>query len=384
MKRSKRVVVYYLAILAVLLFAFFTNDFNLVNVQKTAIVTAIGIDKENEEFSLTAIIANPASEGSGEQSGQGGQGGQSKNSADGFTTIRGKGGTIAEALEDINAKTGWYPKLIFCRLLILGEELCKGNVFEALDYFLRSEYAADDPLLAATDGKASEVLNAKPPLKAAISEAVEKVLSDQSKRVGAVLTNSLRSFAVSYFSAGASGYMPLLKKQTEDSGDVFNASETALFIDGRRVGTLNKEDTFALACVKNPLRLASYMVESGGVENSLVVKQNTRKIRLLFSEEEPKIKIDLTVYADLTDVADSQNLQELSGRKQQRAVYTAAAKSLTEQIKRMFERCRESEFDAFDAIGKLQKFENNRYPNLKDSLIERLQLDVSVRFKPIR
>ena len=61
--KSKRTVIYYLCILAVLLIAFFTNDFNLVNVQKTAIVTAIGIDKEGADFSLTAVIASPSSQG---------------------------------------------------------------------------------------------------------------------------------------------------------------------------------------------------------------------------------------------------------------------------------------------------------------------------------
>lgn len=378
--KSKHTVFYYLSILAILLIAFFTNDFNLINVQKTAIVTAIGIDKENAEFSLTAIIANPASQGGEGQSGDKGQ----TSSPDGFATIQGKGSTIAEALEDVNAKTGWYPKLIFCRLLVLGESLCNENVFDALDYFIRNEYAADDPLLAATDGKAGDALNAKPPLNAAVSEAIEKVLSDQPKRVGAVLTNSLRPFTVSYFSAGNSGYMPVLKKETEESGDVFSASETALFQNGKRIGTLDKEQTFALACVKNPLKLASYTVDSAGQKNTLLIKQNRRKLHFSIENETPKMDVTLTVYADLTDTANSQNLDALSGREQRSAVYTAAAKLLTSQIQSVFTACKEIEFDAFDAIGKLQKYENNHYPQLKDSLIERLELNVSVRFAPIR
>ena len=379
--KSKRTVIYYFAILSVLIFAFFTNDFNLVNVQKTAIITAIGIDKEGEEFALTAIIANPASQGG---SSQDSQGGNQNSSPDGFATIQGKGGTIAEALEDINAKTGWYPKLIFCRLLALGEELCKGNVFDALDYFIRNEYAADDALLAATDGKTSEILNAKPPLNTAVSEAIEKILADQPKRVGAVLTNTLRPFTVSYFSAGNSGYMPILKKEKAENGDVFSASETALFQNGKRIGKLSQEETFALACIKNPLRLASYTVDSAGQQNTLLIKRNKRKTKFSIEENTPKMQIELIIYADLSDVSESQNLGKLSGRNQQSAVYTAAAKTLTEQIERAFTTCKKIEFDAFDAIGKLQKYENNHYLQLKDSLIDHLELDLSVRFAPIR
>ena len=359
--KSNRSVVYYLCILLAIAFAFFTNDFNLINVQKTAIVTAIGIDREGEDFLLTAIIANPASEGGGENN-SGGRGGES--GASGFATIYGKGGTVAEALEDVNSKTGWYPKLVFCRLLVLGKDLCNGNVFDALDYFLRNEYTADDPLLAAADTKASEVLNAKLPLNAAVSEGAEKVLSDQSKRVGAVLTNSLRPFAVSYFSAGNSGFMPILKKLSEGQNEVFSASETALFLDGKMVGRLNEQETFALACIKNPLRLASYTVDNEGAKNTLLIKQNTRKLHLYFTDDIPKIEIKLTVYADLADVSDNQNLPQLSGKERHSSAYSSASKILTEQIERMFKTCQDCNFDPFDAIGKLQKYENNRYPQL--------------------
>ena len=375
--RNKKSIVYYLCILLFLLIAFFSNDFNLVNVQKTAIVTAIAIDKEEDGFSLTALIASPTSEG-----GDGGT--QTGQTADGYATVQGKGKTVAEALEKINAKTGWYPKLVFCRVLLLGEALCQGNVFDALDYFLRNEYVADDSLLAATDGKAGDLLQAKPPLKAPVSEAIEKVLSDQPKRVGAVLTTTLRPFAISYFSAGNSGYMPLISKETREDGDVFTASKTALFQNGRRVGTLDEEGTFALSCIKNPLRLASYTVQSQGEENTLLIKQNRRKLRFFVDGDTPVMRIDLTLYAEWADAGGSQNLGALSGREERSALYTNAGNALKEQILSAFDYCKSIDFDALDAIGKLQKYENNHFARLKDSLVERLKIELSVRFAPIR
>ena len=257
-------------------------------------------------------------------------------------------------------------------------------MFDALDYFLRSDYAADDPLLAATDGKASELLQAKPPLKAAVSEAIDKVLSDQPKRVGAVLTASLRPFAISYFSAGNSGYMPLIVKETGKDGDVFNASKTALFQNGRRIGVLDEKGTFALSCIKNPLRLAAYTVQSQGEENTLLIKQNQRKLRFLLDGDEPTMRINLTLYAEWTDAANSQPLEALSSREKQSALYTNAGNVLSEQIQSTFAYCKSIGFDAFDAIGKLQKYENNHFARLKDSLVQRLQLQITVRFAPVR
>ena len=376
---AKRSVFYYLLVLSFLIFAFFTNDFNLVNVQKTAIVTAIAIDRDDENFMLTAAVANPALQTGSSQSTQGG-GGENG----GYVTVEGKGGTVAEALENINSKTGWYPKLVFCRLLILGENLCNGNVFDALDYFLRSEYAADDCLIAAADGNAKELISAKAPTKGIVSEAIEKVLSDQPKQVGAVLTNSLRPFAVSYFSAGGSSYAPILKKESGDGGDTFSAEETALFVGGKRIGKLTPEQTFALACVKNPLRLASYTVTDRQTPTTLVLKRNVRKLRLSFDNETPVMHVRLTMYANLTDTAKGENTDNLSGREGTDAPFSAAAEQLKVQLEQTFSACKAIGFDAFDAIGRLQKYENNRYPQLKDALIERLQLALDVRFVAIR
>ena len=43
---SRNSVRYYLIVAAVLIFLFFSNDFGLTDVQKTAIVMAAGIDRE--------------------------------------------------------------------------------------------------------------------------------------------------------------------------------------------------------------------------------------------------------------------------------------------------------------------------------------------------
>jgi hypothetical protein len=83
-------------------------------------VIAIGVDREEENFVVTTQIALPKPEESGEQSAE----------------IVSRGKTISDALEKINAKTGWYPKLVFCQLIVLGETAVSRNVFECLNYFL--------------------------------------------------------------------------------------------------------------------------------------------------------------------------------------------------------------------------------------------------------
>ena len=49
----------WMIVCAAVTLAFFANDFGLVDLQKTALVLAAGIDRDGEEFSLTAQIAVP-------------------------------------------------------------------------------------------------------------------------------------------------------------------------------------------------------------------------------------------------------------------------------------------------------------------------------------
>ena len=120
------------------------------------------------------------------------------------------------------------------------------------------------------------------------------------------------------------------------------------------------------------------------MEKTLLIKNNRRKIQFSVDGDTPKLKVELTVYADLADKAESSPPSDLAMREQNTAVFTAAATSLKEQIEGAFATCTSIGFDAFDAIGKLQKYENNHFDEFKDSLIERLEFSVSVRFRSIR
>ena len=84
---------------------YFSNDFGLINVEKSAIVTAIGLDKVDDSLKLSMQIAVPESAQSS---------GSNKSAV-----FSAKGATVAEAISKIGTNTGWYPKLSFCNVLIL-------------------------------------------------------------------------------------------------------------------------------------------------------------------------------------------------------------------------------------------------------------------------
>ena len=124
---------FWLLIIA-LLGLYFTNDFGIVDIHKTSVIVAVGIDPAGDEVQVTAQVAVP-------QPSQSGDNVQ-------YTQVQGSGLTVADALNEINVKTGTYPKLLFCKLILLGEDCQKEELFRMLGCFYRRNYSELTALVA--------------------------------------------------------------------------------------------------------------------------------------------------------------------------------------------------------------------------------------------
>ncbi len=405
--RAKNTVRYYLLLAFALLFLFFSNDFGLIDVQKTAIVMAVGIDREADSFIVTSQIAIPQSSTQGK--------------ATEAVQIVSRGKTVGEALEEINAKTGWYPKLVFCDLIILGETTVQHNVFDALDFFLRDEYMSDNCLVATCNGSAKALLNTSALVDPSGSVAMRKVLSPHAERVGTVLPITLREFAIGYFSDSQSGFLPILQAQPtqENKGEkdgnaqkqqqskqenssstaegsqntqkqsekpLFSARETALFVGGKQVEKLNKDETFALAVLLNKLRLASYSVPLGEKSCALTIKQNSPKISLKADEaDQPKLSLHVTLTAGVMDLSAAQSITEISDAgKPVAGSFSLAEQKLALEIQNTFQKTQACGCDVFGVRERWIKHQSRRLQAAAPNVLKNTTLDVKVTFRNIR
>ena len=421
---ARNTVRYYVLIIILLSFLFFSNDFGLLDVQKTALILAVGIDKEENDFIITSQIALPqdSKQGKSTQAVQ----------------LVSRGKTVADAFEEINAKTGWYPKLVFCNLIVLGESAAKEDVFNALDYFLRDEYFSDNCQLATCDGTAKALLNVSALVDPSSSAAIAKVLSSHAERVGTVLPSTLHEFAIGYYGDSKSGFLPVLTTQpqqeptqksekdapSEQSGGqndkagqeqqgqnnqeqsgqsgseggggnggqpqeekpVFSARETALFLRGRRVATLTAEETFAFGAVKNSLKLAPFTIEKESVACSLTIKQNDSKLSLQISKEGlANLKIKLTLTAGILDYSKALPLDEVSDAGDvPDGIFVAAEKKLAADISSVFEKARLNGCDIFGVQELLIKHKPRNLHQYKDTVLQNTRPDVHVSFRNLR
>lgn len=313
-----------------LLFAFFSNDFGLVDIQKTAVILAAGIDKSGEGYELTAQISVPKG---GEKAG-----------GTASVELSGKGETVADCLMMMYADSGWIPKFDFCSLVLLGEEAAREGAMPALNYFLHNEYMSDNCAVAVAESNAGEMLKKTSAIDDTPSLAIHKLFSGAAEKTGAAVKNTLREFAVGTLGVSKSSFMPFIRTLPHESGTgssegsggkggasgsgnsegsggsggagqsgsgssggegdapvLFRAEETALFREGKLTGLLSAEETLAFNLVRGKVKAGILTVEGeDGEPVSLSIKRGGGSAKL-GNEDVPRAKLSVRLKVLVSD-----------------------------------------------------------------------------------
>ena len=384
----------YLILLGLVLFSFFSNDFELVDIQKTAVILAVAIDKAEEGYSVTTQIAVP-------KSGDRTSGGTSS------VDITAEGVTVSDCVSHIFAKTGWVPKLVFCNLLLVGEEAAKGDVVAELDYFLRNEYMNDSCFLAVCEGKAKEFISSKSALDDTSSFAIDKLFSDAAEKSGKVLPNTLKNFAIGYYGVSKSSYMPFVRTNAQkasqgdtepvasDSGSesggsgssdeskVFVAEETAIFSEGRMVALLPPEQTLAFSLLQGNMKSGTITAKEGEKPVTLSVRQNKGQVSLDMKNA-PKAKLTANVMVRLCCRGTSVPVEDISDDKVSPELLKSAKEYLEEHLTALWNTAIDSGCDLFNLKRELYRSSAKKYEEWKDFLLTTVVPEIEAKVSSLK
>ncbi len=369
----------YFALIACMLFLFFTNDFGLVDIRKSSIVVALGIDVDEDDLKVTAQVAIPQPSESG--------------NATQCAQIDGSGTTVGEALNEINVKTGFYPKLTFCNLILLGESIMQRELFDVLDYFYRSDYIPRTAYIATCKGGAAELLAKQTATGEIPAEALGRALSDELKRTANVASINLKDLAVYDKSRSACCFMPYVDfskaeggaaigaeaSQSEGEKFQFFANATAFFEHGKYIGTLTEEQTFTLNLLLNDVRLAVLPVELDGVEYVLGIKNNKGGIKVKNEDGELCVAASFKGVAELRSSSSGEAVSYtlVSGE-----VMQAANDKLEGEIKDLFNLCAACDCDLLQLKTYLHTRMYSKYEDYQNSIYTLpLKTDVKIKSK---
>lgn len=394
-----------------LVFLFFTNDFGLVDLRKTSVVIGVGLDRSGDELELTAQLAVPQPAENGEKTQ--------------FNVVSGRGATVAEALNQINVRTGFYPKLVFCELILLGESCLSGDLFSTLDYFYRNEYTGLTPKIAACRGSAKDALSLKLPLGDSATDNIVRLLSEEAERSANICTVNLKDIGEDGYSESAFCYMPYIfpeegegggqnqeeggdsgqnsEQGSEQSGESgqgdgqggadaqnsdggqggasFVCNRAALFSDGRFVGTLDERLTFAFNLVNSNVRHA--FIRCGEGENLRVMGLRDCKGGRSVSIESGGAQLKLT-FSAIVRVQDGESnpTPQTEGNKQALEREIADCRKRIEgDLEALFSRTEELGCDLFGVRNLLYKYSRAEYAASGGALAENVSLAVEVKLK---
>jgi len=375
---------------AAIVMIFFSNDFGLVDIQKTAVILAVGIDRDDDALILTAQLAKP--DGSGQEAG-----------GESCVNVSARGETVSDCISALFSKTGCVPKLVFCNLLLIGEEMAKEDVFAVLDPFLRNEYMPDSCLVAVSQGRAEELLSDFGILDGTSSFAISRLFADAAVKSGKVQKNTLREFFITSCGVSKSGYMPYVRAEApgeqsaptagntgtdgnstsegQKSADemTFRASETALFSEGRMVALLSGEQTFVFSLIKNDVGVGVMVSEEDG--NPVTVSVVSPKGNA--SVHDGKTTLSLSLKIRLYDRSVSSTVSDIAAAPVSEELLSRTQAQLEEEIKALFSVCCESGCDLFLLNRSFYRATGNHYEKWNGSPLS-ASPSVSVRIQAIR
>ena len=391
----------YILIFAVLTFLFFTNDFGLLDLRKTSVVIGVALDVEDEEVVLTAQLAVPQPAENGENTK--------------FNIITGRGESVAAALNEVNVKTGFYPKMVFCKLILLGESSFGKDINTLLDYFYRNEYTGLTLSVAACQGKASELIAQQFPCGNSATDVIVKLLSHEAEASGNVVTTNVKELGEQIFSKSKTAYMPYLEngildesggeegggsggsggggssgsggsggggggsQQCEESE--LTCNKCAVFSEGYFKGVLPVDETFALSLLFRDVSHAFF--KSGGEDGFRILGLRNCKggVKLKIEDGKPVAKISFKATTKVQDDKSGFTPEEGKETAVKSEVLKRGEDDLKELFEKLFNDAKALDCDVFGLKTLLYKNYYKQYEKLEKEVVSDARLSCEVKLK---
>ena len=382
-------------LIAVLSALFFTNDFGLVDLRKTSVIIGVGVDfDEKDEMVLTAQLAVPMPAENGENTQ--------------FTVVTGRGSSVADALNDVNVKTGFYPKLVFCKLIIVGESCFDKDINSQLNYFFSNEYSGLTPKIAACKGKAGDLFSMQLPYGDSVTDSVDRLLSDEAQKSANVSTANLNDFGQGYYSKSKASYMPYIEVSGGESGDSsggengqtsggeggskgqsqekggenieFFCGKTAVFNSGVLAGILSKEQAFAFNLLNGEIRRTYVACGEGENATTISVRDCKGDVSLKVEKGVPVLKLSFSAAAKVQDDKIKRDKQRGEDETPQ-DVLRLCEETLKAYMGDLYAYTESIRCDVLGAQDLLYKKQNKYYETLKDSITKTLTVVYDVKLR---
>lgn len=358
-----------------------TGCFDRRELDTLGIVMGVAIDKaETEgETELTVQMVNPAGSQSSKSkdSKSGGSGG-----GDAYINVTGTGNNINYIIREMQHKMSRRIYVAHSQVIILGEELAKSGVRDALDFFARAPEARMTLYVFVSKGKAGEVLQVDPEFETMPSAEMTKMLKDQNITSHAPIVTEFE-FVSAMVSKTTAAVAPVVSLEDEADGrKMMVVSGSAVFKESVMVGELGEEETRGLLYIKNKVKTGVIQLNILDTPATIEIRQAKSKVKpVLHTDGSAVFNVEVNVTVGLGDQSGSVNLADPDNAP---AMLSAVEAAVKEEIQSTVLKSKELNADVF-GFG---EYLNRKYPDewkkMKskwDELYKNITVNVTVKAK---
>ena len=416
-KMSKNKIFFVFIFLIVILFP--GTLYKTAQSESRAILTAVAIDKSEDELEVTATVLTA--------------GGGTKYS-DNLQVVSAKGNSISNCFEKISSNLGKTIGLAHAELIVLGDEIIKDNAYKYLNYFISTNNLTTNAVLV-NSKIAKDILTIDKNNPVLANTTAKQIVQYDSQYHQSVQTN-LDRFFLDYFSTSGLTMLPRLEivenggenkgaldqssqllsqsssnqgvedgqsqenssaNSEENNKQIQNNGKMVLLKKGVFVAELDGETSKMFYLLKNPKNKGTFEVTNVTdqfVKNGNIVLEVVRKntiIKTDFVNNKPFVYFNIFLVLKLDEyVSSSESINSIDST--QSKITKEVKNKVEEKIKtntaEIFEFCRENGLDMFGLYKKFNAYHNKQFEEFMknrtfDDFLNELNvsMDITIRGK---
>lgn len=290
-----------------------TGCWNYRELNNLAIATGIAIDKVDDNFQITIMIANSKKQSSSET-----------NSQASTAVYTGKGETIYEAWKDAAMAISKQIYIGHIEVLILSEEVSKSDFFDSIDFLFRYPQTRNNfYIVIANSCNAGDVLKINLPLEFYPSQNIMKNLEITSGLQAFTDKITFNNLMKNLLEEGIDAILPSISiigsVEEGNSEDNLKKSETdaylklgtlAIFKNDKFITFATKDESEGINILKNKVQTAEIKVTLKDENIVIEVNGSKAKINYNLNSNIPSINIDIDIAGAIVEVASDIDIDD--------------------------------------------------------------------------
>ncbi len=353
---------------------FLLSGCSYMDLEDLAIISAIGVDYDNDKFKLSAQVMDT---------------GQVENGSMEEKSIiyESEGETIAKAIRNFSEK---YPKNVYfghLEVTVLGKDIVKNKISDTFDYFMRSpEVRSSGFILISEEDTARKILepqNEKP--NSFASEQLKSSLEGATKRNGSVNDITFEEFLSNYLQKGIDPVVPLIKlneNQSENKSSKTTIENLAVVKNNSIKKSLNDEQSIAYNTINNKYYDIVITPKHDGKPFGALLLNPKSKMDVKIENNKLNVNIKIKVETKLNELDEK---IDPTNPKIRNSLNSEIKGELKKYIKSLINYCKDEDVDVLGIGNMIYKNYYKDYDKYKDkNLYDIANFNISIDSKMYR